>query len=564
MRLLLALTIVGATLAAPPRAAAQSSEPDEEGDQRARRDGPRPRVIDQADLGQSVLLVPFSAETRESSGAGALLEAYVRDRLQEEEHLRVFMLEDLPPVEDVEAELYYRGCPPGNELGCQFVIGEVGRMDRVVGGRVTVREDGRYRVVITILNVSLADVEYTYAVDLGAGEEDVLPSTLRLALDRLRREELSAPDRSAAELQRAAEEAMANAATAEEKRILSRMDADLTDDEVASLNLGKRNTVDRITEDEIEQIKSSEGVLREWDEMGLTERQYVSYRNSGLDWDVWRWRWAGHQLMVLGSVQVGFVGGATGLSYYGQVLRTEDVGSGIADSYAWETVAGGSSFVLGGSIGFGILRNFDLEVGFAWARSPVRVELATGKVVEADDGSGLIPDPANRPSDTTQPSGSLLAGDVIGRFFLLTVPVVRPTVGAGFWWATYPKLFATGEDAGGIPADFPRFNPLRLTDFGVALEPGVQVEVNRWFGIFLRVPVQIGLNPRRRVASTTGPPAIINNYPAFDAQKPPFGMVRVVAGVQARLFGKPVQQQERRYIDEDVEDWDEADEGDEP
>ena len=94
-----------------------------------------------------------------------------------------------------------------------------------------------------------------------------------------------------------------------------------------------------------------------------------------------------------------------------------------------------------------------------------------------------------------------------------------------------------------------------MTDFGIQIEPGVQVDIGRHLGIFLRVPIGFGLNPTRLQTSGDHPPPIIRN--ADEPGRAPFGTVRVVLGVQGRLLGLPVQPKVRLddILDEDSEEY---------
>jgi hypothetical protein len=560
LRLLLLLLVL------PSLAPAQDEPYEDTQDDQRRRGTLTPDDLTEADLFQAVLVVPLSGETRDAVGVGSLLESFLRSSLSDNDRFEIVGLEECPRVDEVEAELYYDGCPEGNELGCQFIIGEVAKVDRVVSGRVSIREDGNYRVVVTILNVREVELEYTYAVDLSAGEEEILPATVRLALDRLRREELLAPYRDAQEEEEELARAMEEAASEEERRIVARMDAELDVEEIELLEEQRRLAREpRMTEADLEEQKSYEGALLEWEQMGITERQYLAWRNSNLEFDKFRWRWAGHRLQLLGSVWGGVVTGSTGLRYYGKFLLTPDLSS-TEDFYSWQTAESGTSVTFGLSVGVGILRNLDFEASGWWATSPLWIRLATGNTIEAADGSGNIPDPENRPpGDWTRQTKSLWGGDFMFRFFILTMPVVRPTIGAGFGLASYINLYngnceyivceggtdtsvAEGED--GIPSGFWTFR--RLVDYGPVLEPGVQVDFNKHLGIFLRVPVFIGLNPARQQQSREPP---LNTIVSFDQMPdPPFGTVRVVVGVQGRILGMPLKTKQTSLVDDTLED----------
>lgn len=518
-------------------------------------DGPEPEIFEawsDEELFQRILIVPMHGETSESAGIGDLLEGFLAGALDNAPHFETFLLDEVPPVEDVEARLYYEGCPPGQELGCQFVIGEQAEVDRVVSGRVTVQSDDRYRVVVTILGVAGAELEFTYALDLAAGEEELLPRTVELALDRLRREELLEPLRDEEERALRRRRAVEQARSDEEKDLVQRMRLDVDENELARYEEERRaRERTRVTTADLEEQKGIEGVDTEWDEIGITEKQYLSWRNSNMPLERWRHRWAGHRLMVLGSVSIGFSAGATALRYYGGYLLSDNL-SAVVDSYAWQRSTGGSSPNLAASLGIGILRNLNFEVSLFWSRSTVHVKLSTGSTLPDGEG-GWVPDPNNRPaSEWSQQTLDTIGGDLMFRYSILVMPIVRPTFGLGAYWQQYPNLYndpAVDDDeevpTPSIPSRFQTFK--RLTDVGPQIEAGVALDFNRWVGLFVRVPVSILVNPAR--VQTTGeyPPSIIVNAP--DPERPPFGIVRVLLGVQGRVGGLPVKIQERDDAD---------------
>lgn len=519
-------------------------------------EGAAPEIFEEAwsrdELFQRILIVPMSGETSDSAGIGDLLEGFLASALDNAPHFETFLLDEVPAVEDVDARLYYEGCPPGQELGCQFVIGEQAEVDRVVSGRVTVQSDDRYRVVITILGVEAAELEFTYALDLAAGEEELLPRTVELALDRLRREELLEPVRDEEERALRRRRAVEQARTDEEKEIVQRMRLDVDDNELARYEEERRaRERTRVTTEDLEEQKGIEGVNTEWDDIGITERQYLSWRNSGMPLEKWRWRWAGHRLMVLGSISIGFSAGATALRYYGGYLLSDNL-TAVVDSYAWQRSTGGSSPNLSASLGIGILRNLDFEVSLFWARSTVHVKLATGSALP-DGAGGWVADPSNRPaSEWTQQTLDTLGGDLMFRYSILVMPIVRPTVGLGAYWQQYPSLYndpAVDDDeetpTPSIPSRFQTFK--KLTDVGPQFEVGVALDFNRFVGLFVRVPVAILVSPARLQTSGEYPPPVILNAP--EPEKPPFGIVRVLLGVQGRIGGLPVKIQERDDVE---------------
>lgn len=501
------------------------------------------------ELFQRVLVVPMRGETSESAGIGDLLESYIANRLGSSSRFEVYLLDEVPAVESVDARLYYDGCPEGDELGCQFVIGESAGVDRVVSGRVTVQSDDRYRIVVTILGVEKAEVEFTYALDIAVGEEALLPRTVELALDRLRREELLEPLRSAEQRAERRRKAVERARTREEQELVGRMDIDADDDVLERYEEERRaREKTRVTTRDLEEQKGVEGLTPEWEKMGLSERQFLSYRNSGLSLDDWRTKWSGHRLMFMASVHLGLAAGATGLRYYGGYLLSDNLSS-VIDAYSWQRSTGGTSPNLGVSLGFGILRNLNVEASVFYARSTVHVKLSSGAAVAcgADEDCTWKPDPDNRPTgDFTEQAVDTFGGDVMVRYSILTMPFIRPVVGAGFYWQLYPDLYndptIPDSEETPTPSIGERFETFqRLVDLGPQIEVGAALDINRWFGIFARVPVAFLVSPNRLRTSAT-PPTVIPDAP--DPEKPPFGIVRVLIGVQGRIGGKPIKVQE--------------------
>jgi hypothetical protein len=537
----------------PTFAGAQSDEEWEEDDDvdldyYDSKDGATGYEVLDEDLAQTIMIVELAGETSESAGVGVLLDSYLRDALSDNSRFTVIGIEEALPVEETSADLYYRGCPPGNDLGCQFVIGEVSNVDRVVSGRVTVltdEEGDRYRVVLTILNIATAELEYSYALDLVAGEERLLPASLALALDRLQREQLLEPVRDEEERLRRRLAALDAAKSAEERQLILRMEVSEDWDAFAKLNAeleARKNQI--VTAEDLQDQKGYEGRSTEWDDLGITEKQYLSYRNSRLDFDDWRKAWAGHRLMILGSVHGGLAGGALKQHYFGRYLVNGNqvlVQDGVRSEYGWQQPAAGGTGTFGVGLGVGILRNLDIEVSVFYLRSAFEVNV--GNAATDDVDGTLVPrerDTSRWPNEFTNLGNvDMWGGEVMARFFILNMKVVRPTVGAGIGWLVYPNLFPELEE-GERPAigeDYPRFD--RLVDVGPQIEVGVAIEFHRNVGMFLRVPVFFGANPSRASTTADTPPPTLATVPPPDA--PPFGAVRVVIGLQGRAFGLPLQ-----------------------
>ncbi len=512
------------------------------------------------ELSQVVLLAPPRLVGEESGPWAANLFRLIQESLPELAPVRVRVLEDVLPVEEVNAPLYYAGCPPGDELGCQFVLGEHAGVDRVISGKVIQGEELGWTIEVTVLSVAMASLEFQYRLELTDGEEDLVAESLAVTLVSLKKEGLIAPLMEAEEQAQAHRRAMERTQSEEERRIVARMEVQLREGELEHQEelLAREAERKRITEDDISAAKQVQGGRREWVELGISERQYLSYRNSGLDFDKWRWRWAGHRLQILGSIYFGGIGGATGQRYYGHTLSSVD-GEGRwnqEDVYAWQAVTEGSAATIGLSIGLGILRNLDVEFSGFWASSRVYLKVTNGETTIDEETGATIPHPANRPvEDWQERSVSIWGGDLMFRYYLLTMPILRPTVGAGIAWYSYPSLYndpdiADTEEQPTIAEDYPTFE--RLVEFGPQIEAGVQVDLGRHFGIFVRVPFTFTVSPDRAREHGTYPPTLIPD--AEQMPGAPFGLIRVVVGVQGRLLGLPVRPKQTSGADDLLEE----------
>ncbi|MBJ95242.1 MAG: hypothetical protein CMP23_12320 [Rickettsiales bacterium] len=506
-------------------------------------------LIEAEDISQRILITPFAATTRDSVALAGSLHQFLIEELRASKRHDLLELLDCQAIEQVDAALYYAGCPPGDELGCQLIIGEKNDIERVVSGRVTALEDGDFRVAVTVLDVARAELALTYVLDLRRGEEQLLPRTVMLTLDNLMQQELDAPYEDARKRQEARMKAMELARSEDERKLLARMSIDLRSGELERLEAELAETQQRyLSQAELEEMQQTEGADAAWQELGISSKQYRSLTNSGLDFETWRWRWAGHRMQLIGSVQVGIIGGATGLRYAGGYYLSPDLEREV-DNFAWQQVDEGSSMNLGISIGFGILRNLDLELSAFWSRSKVYIRLLSGSTIaDPEDSNQLVPDPNNRPAgDWSEQSVNLLGGEVMLRYYFLTLPKLRPSLGLGFGWLTYPSLYndpdvpdAEESPPPPIQGQFGTFRP--VVDFGPQIEPGVQFEINRFMGLFVRVPILFAASPKRSQSTRfieTNP--IFSDEEAQPGGKAPFGVVRAVFGIQGRLFGMPVQ-----------------------
>jgi hypothetical protein len=116
----------------------------------------------------------------------------------------------------------------------------------------------------------------------------------------------------------------------------------------------------RLTMDDLAEWRASEGVTP-WDQVGLTERQYLRYRNSGLDVAAWKRRAAGRFGRVLIRAEGGVGNGPWGQAFQGWIARNETLS--VVETLQYHEVASQTAGLLGLELGVGVLPVLELAGG---------------------------------------------------------------------------------------------------------------------------------------------------------------------------------------------------------
>ena len=104
--------------------------------------GPAPQAEDSApavssgdfayDGTATIFVSPFQPRNPEAAGLAGMMSAFLESQLSANSELKVIPAYDAPPVHDMSAEVYLESCPPGQAVGCAFVVGEVADADYAV------------------------------------------------------------------------------------------------------------------------------------------------------------------------------------------------------------------------------------------------------------------------------------------------------------------------------------------------------------------------------------------------------------------------------------------------
>jgi hypothetical protein len=311
----------------------------------------------------TLLVTPFRAAPGFEAEARSFRDELVRGL---EKRWTLTDITAVPAFEDYDAATYLAACPLERYSGCALVIGQRAPVDWVVAGEVGPSGP------LTELHVSFIDTRGStelFSIGLGVGEgrdpavaaavATLLDKVVAGAFDAREIRELPTDDPVA---RKAAEDAR-DAAVAESLDALER--------EVGAVSRGETREIApvRLTMEDLAGWRESEGVTP-WDQAGLTERQYVRYRNSGLDLAAWRRQIAGRAGRILLRFEAGYGIGPWGQSYQGFIARDESLA--VVETLQYHEIASQPAGLLGLEVGLGVLPF--LEIAGAAHLRPGRFE----------------------------------------------------------------------------------------------------------------------------------------------------------------------------------------------
>ncbi len=515
------LPLVGLLIGGP--AAAQDAD-------RSYEDSPEDYSLPRGDrTAQAVLVVPLLPANVDSVDATTGMTRVLIEGLELRDHLTVRRLSDVPAIYDgnstIGASLYMRGCPPDQELGCQLIVGENAEADRVVSG--SVRLDGERRIVtITFLGVGLAELEYSFEVQLGVEDDATLIEAVELTLEELAdpydRNELTDETRlDGQELDRRRRQ--------KERAALRVLDLMLPDSAYQPLagSIEVRRT--HISEQDLAEQDDAELVSTVWEEAGLTKSQYIRWHNSRLDLDTWKTRAANHFGQPIIGIEFGSLFGPLELDFTGSYIFEQDDPRNVADSVSTLQPRRGSGFSMGATLGFGITPFLDFE--FTGTMTFSRLNVILQKYEFGDEPGAVQPYPIPIES-SSQIRTYGMAWKL--RFYPVAVWRVKPTIAGGFGVMLWPDL--------GNPERYEFSGPWywapseRYNDQTFVIEPGVVIEFTPNVALTANLPIAVSARPPQARVFTVDPypdSALLDAYVDPPALPKP-GYVGFRIGLQIR------------------------------
>lgn len=428
----------------------------------------------------TVFVSPFQPRNPAAAGLAGMMSAFLESQLQDIPELTVIPAYDAPSVHDMSAEVYLESCPPGQAVGCAFVVGEVAGAEFAVTGAIKSDTDGTL-VEVSIIDVRSSREAMNFVAQLGLGEDERFAEGVASVLVAVVRGEAGRVEdiRDLSE----SPEVDYSAAAAQ----LEELASELGDVRTSTTRSGAVIDRPEMTEEDLSEQMAREGT-KPWERVGLSPQKYLRWKNSGEPLDEWKVRNAGRKGQIIlrsaGGFGYGPVNGRYDGSYVREVIGTEFT---LAEMYAWQSQEAGMGLFAEAAVGYGISPVVEVgaQAGLASGRYNVTV---LSKVMN----NTAAPPKENEFANTNMYFGpTVLAALAPGSS-------VRPLLGAGI-------MVWTGEgvdDNESLPDELETFSGPSLVVFqGKA---GVEMRLSQSVDFFAHVPLTAVIAGDDTVVAHTG------------------------------------------------------------
>jgi hypothetical protein len=441
-------------------------------------------VEDMMDSGPSTVFVsPFQPQNADSAGIAGMMSSFLEAELSRFPDLSVIPVDAVPAVHDTSATVYLESCPPGQQVGCAFVVGEGAGAEFALTGTVQSDATGT-QVEVSIIDVRASREAMSFVATIGVGEDARFTEGVAAVLIAVVRGEAGRVEDIRDLSVTAATDYSAAAAQ------LAQLSAELGDIEAHNARSGAVIVPPVITAEEISDRMEREGV-KPWERVGLGPDEYLRWKNSGEDLVAWRERHNGRKGKLVLRGGFGFVRGPVNGLYrgiYAQELLTEEdaiAGNGgdqliVREAYAWQSLEAGSGFVTEVAAGYGITREIEVGLQFGYASGQYRTQVDAIVV-----GNGIVNDTGDSP-ELSYTNGNLFVGPYVLSVFM-PERRFRPLVGGGvLYWKG--STVDSKEDVG---SELDTFNT--PTVWMIQLKGGVELQLSKMVDLYAHVPITIGL-----------------------------------------------------------------------
>ena len=450
-------------------------------------DTPRPEPTDYSGPIVPVLVSEFQASNADAAGFAALLRLFLSDELDRRPELRAIAVEDVPSFGEHSALVYLESCPPGDQIGCAWVVAKRVDASYALTGAVEARYDGSTRVSVTVIDVVGAREVLSFDVELGMGDDQALADAVTELVAAVARGELGQETDI-----REAGETGATRSKAENQMVAQELGELIG--EHGEVTIGSRDEAierPKYTVDDMADDMASDAIPP-WEQLEMPPGEYLRYKNSGLTLVYWRAGALGRKGQFTARLAGGVMYGAVDTLYEGryalEVSGTEFV---VVEEYAWQTVQSATGGHGGLWLGFGVIPILEIQVGAG---------LVTGRYTLRVGGE-QAGDAPREPQEQSTPQVSPWVG---ARVIAVPMPWsrVRPIIGGGvrvqkgygydrFWDANSlqvdplpaPWLLEV-QAVPGVEIGVAR-GQIRRKERGYALPPGVDVTITVPVGVLV-------------------------------------------------------------------------------
>ena len=459
----------------------------------------------------TVIVVPFDLEDNELRGQADEARTLIENALR-----GMFLVTAMSDVEGFaqgyDAYSYMRACPPGQYMGCSFVVGGKAEVQWAIAGVVSGSETG-IDIDMTIMDVE--NTELALAVDLTVDDDskEMLADGITAIMARVVagaaqatdvRGEITDEKAAFLEAKRKAEEVAEG---------LEAMESELGD--VERLEIARIEKLARLSKEDLDAMEAREDGAP-WEQLEMSRQEYRRFKLSDVDLATWRVRANGRFLQVLG--RVGFFTGAAPYyqAYDGRYALSNLDLTRVEVAEVHEARRGptsGAEFELG----FGIHKYVEITGFFAFNMSNFEYRIHQ----EVMGQVSVLRDPVSQLVQTTMFGGRVNIIPMASYSF-------RPTFGLGVsaWKGT--PLARLVEAPGYLePLDAPSRVALQLL-------PGIETSAGPFLNFFARLAMDIQLAGSPYVEYQEGA-AALTQRPTPSGQ---YGMGLLFhGGLQFRLGG---------------------------
>ena len=480
------------------------------------QEAPEPAPVSILEL-NTLLVAPIQPIAEGMDGEAARVTGLIEAQFSER-HV-ILTIGDVPRFEaqDYGADTYVSACPPGKYSGCALVVGQRAPADWVVGGTLTtapedlLASDGDLLLTVYVIDVRGSREVVNFGVLVGAQQDDeaviakvagVYDRIVQGALDEVDvRGEILDP-KLEAQLKRRREEIAAETLLALEK-------------ELGEVIITPPSAIEpeRVTRESLREFDDREDAAP-WVRLDMTEGQYLRYRNTGLELDVYRRRIRGRLGQVLIRLGLGGGKGPFGLHHEGRnAVGFDGTEFVIMQVDQFQEVRQASNSSLSAEVGIGVLPF--LDVGFAMARREARFTFRFDQ------------DEVGDPSFLEEPSADRGATFQVGGVATLApfpLRQLRPTLTAGlFAWSG--TSIAPADDL------YERLESPRMLLMQAG--PGAEVSAGRYLNLSVRALLDLPLSGSFMDSASSGAPGTLENLEVPTGDYGPGFLVE--AGFQFRI-----------------------------